>query len=311
MADQTPSTPTNTADTSVTQESSTPEVTEELDASSEGDAEKPKDKPKEAKASEKTSKKKLKIKVDGKEEEEEFDFDDDERLVKDRQLAKVAQKRIAEFAQLQKEVREFVEQLRSNPRAILADPDIGIDLKQLAASIMQEELENSQKSPEVLEKEKLEKELKKLREDQERKEKEFQQKEFERLQEREFERMDVLMSQALEKTDLPKSPYVIKKMADYMILGLQNEVDVTPEDVLPIVRDEIMSDIKAMFTAMPEEVIENWLGKDMIAKLRKRSLAKAKATPPPVSKAIVDSGKKADEKKADQPKKTIRELWGI
>lgn len=308
-------TPTNTASTATPTDTASTENQEvesqELEATEEEGSEEPGKEPKKETKAQAERRKKLKVKVDGREEEEEFDLDDDERLVKDRQLAKVAQKRMAEYAQLQKEVREWIEQLRSNPRAVLEDPNLGLDLKQLAASIMQEDIENSQKSPEQLEREKIEKELRDLKAQREKEQEDFRQKEFERLQEREFERIDTLMTQAIEKTDLPKSPYVIKKMADHMIAAAHAGYDVNPEDVMPLVREEIMEDVKSMFSVMPEEVIEKMLGKEMIAKLRKRSLAKAKAAPVPVAKAIPDSGKKTDEKKPEAEKKTIRQLWGV
>jgi hypothetical protein len=55
---------------------------------------------------------------------------------------------------------------------------------------------------------------------------------------------------------------IIKKMADYMLIAVQRGINVTPEDVLPIVRDEIQNDIKQMFSLMPEDVIEQLVGKD-------------------------------------------------
>lgn len=308
MAESTTSTPTNTS-TQVGSGVETQEL-EATDTDSAEDTEVEAQPTEPEKKAEVARRKKLKLKVDGKEVEEEIDFDDDEALIRDKQLARVAQKRMGEYAQLQKEVREWVDQLRKDPRSVLADPTLGIDLKQLAASVMQEEIENSQKSPETLESERIQKELRDLKAQREKEQEEFKQKEFERLQEKEFERMDTLMTRAIEKTDLPKTDYVIKRMADYMILGVQGGVDATPDDVLPIVREEMLSDMKAMFQAMGDEVIEKMLGKETISRLRKRSLARAKATPTPVAQAIPDSGKKPEQKKPEE-KKTIRQLWGI
>lgn len=268
----------------------------------------------EAKATEvaKSNKRKYKGKVDGQEFEEEIDFDNEEDIVKRLQLAKVAQKRMGEKSQLEKEVREFIEELRKNPKKVLSDPNIGVDLKEFAAAVLKEEIENSQKSPEVLEKEKAQAELRDLKAKNEKEAAEFKAKEFERLQEREFERYDNLMDKALSGTDLPKSPYVVKKMADYMLLGLQNNLDVSPEDVLPIVREEILADIKAMFDVMPEEVIEKFLGKDVLTKLRKKNISKAKNPATPLSKSITETGNKAKEtEKAALSKMDYKKYFGI
>lgn len=259
--------------------------------------------------------KKLKLKVDGKEIEESFDPNDDDYLTKQLQLAKMGQKRASEAAQLQKEVQAFIKALKEDPRKVLADPNIGIDIKQLAAQVIEEEIENSKKSPEQLEKEKLQKELQELRDQQAREKEERDQREFERLQASEYERYDMLMSKALEKSDLPKSPYVVKKMADYMLLSLQKGVDLSPDEVLPLVRQELQNDIKEMFAVMPDEVIEGIVGKDVIGRIRKKSVAKAKqqtAPPQPLSKSVKDTGQKASDKKEEPQKKmNFKQFFGV
>jgi hypothetical protein len=262
---------------------------------------------------------KLKLKVDGQELEEElpFDLDDNpeavEYMTRQLQLSKAAQKRMAESSQLQKEVKYFLEELRKNPKKVLADPSIGIDVKQLAAQIIEEEIANAQKSPEQLEKERLENELKSLQEEREREREEAREKEFSRLQEMEYERYDTLISKAIETSDLPKSPYVVKKIADYMLLGLNEGIDVSPEDVLPLVRDEIQNDLREMFAVMPDEVIEKIVGKDVFNRVRKKNVAKAKSAPQPVKSAIKDTGvaSKASASSSDAQKKTFRDFFGV
>lgn len=240
----------------------------------------------------------LKLKVDGKEYSEKLPFDlpDDpaaiEYMQKQLQMSKMGQSRAQQSAELQKEFLSFIEELKSNPKKALANPMIGVDLKKLAVQVIEEDIENSKKSPDQLEKEKLQAEIKELREKQELDKKDWEEKEFSRLQEVEYDRYESKMVKALEGSDLPKSPYVVKKMAEYMLLGLQEGKNLDPEDVLPLVRDEISSDIKEMFAAMPDEVIEGLIGKDKIESLRKKKIAKAKTPPPtPVAKQLQDVAK--------------------
>jgi hypothetical protein len=254
--------------------------------------------------------KKLKLKVDGREYEEEVNFDDDEYLTKQMQLAKAAQKRMGEYATLEKQVKSFIEELKKNPRKVLADPNIGIDVKQLAASIIEEEIANSQKSPEQLEKEKLETRLRELEDERKKEKEDFERKEFERLQQQAYERYDTQMATALEKSDLPKSPYVIKKMADYMLLGLQQGLDVTADDVIPLVREEIQSDLKEMFAVMPEDVIEKIIGKDPLNRIRKKNVAKAKAVPQQTGKPK-DVGANESAKSSAAKKQTFKDFFGL
>ena len=72
--------------------------------------------------------KSLKLKVDGREIEEKLPFEipDDEETVewmkRNLQMSKMGQKRAQEYSTLEKEVKTFIEELRKNPRKILADP---------------------------------------------------------------------------------------------------------------------------------------------------------------------------------------------
>ena len=261
--------------------------------------------------------KKLNLKVDGREFSEDLPFDIPDTpeardyMTKQLQMSKVSQKRMSEKAQLEKEVITFIEELRKNPKKALSSKEFNIDLKNLAKEIIEEEISNSQKSPEQLKAEALEKELKELKADREREAEEMKSRELSRLQEQEYERYDMLMTKALETSDLPKSPYVVKKMADYLLMGLQEGLDVSPEDVLPLVRQEMQNDLKEMFAVMPEDVVEQLVGKDVINRIRKKSVAKAKAQPPqPVKSGIRDSGNK-NETKATAEKKNFKQFFGI
>lgn len=255
--------------------------------------------------SEKKLLKELEIKVDGKVEKIElpFEMEDDPKKVewmkKNLQMSKVAQKRMQEQAQLQKEVNMFIDELRKNPRKVLSDPTLGVDLKEIARQMIEEEISNSQKSPEQLKQEALEKELNDLKAEREKEKEEQKSKELERLQQQEIERYDMRISKALEGSPLPKSPYVVKKMADYMLLALENGIDANPEDVVPLVQQEIEDDIKQMFAAMPEEVVEKIIGKDILGKVRKKNLAKA-PPPTPVKSAVKDVGAKKETKQESQ-----------
>jgi len=274
--------------------------------------------PSEQKAAKKMLKS-LKLKIDGREVEERLPFEipDDEESIefmkRNLQMSKMGQKRAQEYSQLEKEVKSFIDELRKNPRKVLADPSIGIDVKKMAADLIEEEIANSQKSPEQIEKEKLESELKAIKEEREREKEEAKKRDFERIQQESFERYDMLITQALDKSDLPKSPYVVKKMADYMLMGLQEGIDVSPEDVLPLIRDEIQSELKDMFRVMPEEVIEAIIGKDVFTRVRKKNIAAVKAakTPPTAAKAAVDTGSSSKSDEKPKQKQTFKDFFNI
>lgn len=264
--------------------------------------------------------KSLRIKVDGQEYEERLPFEVPDTkeardyLTRQLQMGRAGTKRMNEKAQLENEVRSFLEQLKSNPRKVLSDPTFGVDLKKLAAEMIEQEIANAAKSPEQLRAEKLEQELQDLKDKSKKDKDEFDAREQERLTESEFERYDTLMSQAIEKSDLPKSPYVVKKMADLMMIGLREGLDVSPEDIMPLVRQEILEDIQQMAQAMPLETIEKLFGGDILTKLRKKNVARAKTAPSTGSPKLPDVGATPaakTEKDDKTPKKTIKQLWGV
>lgn len=245
----------------------------------------------------KSTKKKLKLKVDGEEFEEEYDPNDEDYMRKTLQMAKMANKRAktaAEYEQKLNAIGNYLEQAKGDKKVLRElIKQLGADEKELAAMIIEEEIERSKLTPEQIRQQELENELRELKAQREREKEEFTRQEFDRLQQQEMERYDVLMSQSLEKSDLPKSPYVVKKMADYMLMGLEAGVELTPDDVIPMLREEIQEDIRQMFAVMPEETIEKLIGNDTLKKLRKKNVAKAKATPvppQPLKSAIKDVG---------------------
>lgn len=260
----------------------------------------------------------LKLKIDGQEYNEELPFEMEDTpqnrdyMSKQLQMSKVAQKRMGEKAQLEKEVTQFIELMKKDPRKALNN--FGVDVKKLAAEVVEEEIANSSKSPEQLQIEQYQRELAEIKEKQKQEQEDYTKKEFERAQEQAYISYENQMSEALEGSELPKSPYVVKKMADYMLLGVQNGIDVTARDVLPLVQEEIINDIKAMAQAMPAETLEKLFGGDIMKKIRKSNVAKAKAGGAAVGAkaAIKDVGAiKVEAPKEPVKKQTIKEFFKI
>lgn len=253
--------------------------------------------------------KKLKLKVDGREIEEEIDLDDDERLIRELQMAKMGQKRAQEKAELEKELQAFFKAMKDDPFAILAN-ELQMNPEEIIEQYINKQLEQAKKSPEQLEKERLEAELRSIREEREREKQEAQQRELERLQQQEFERYDILMEQALTKSSLPKTPYAVKRIADYMLVDLEAGYDVTPEDVIPLVEQELNSDLKELFSALPEEQIEALLGEQVLNKLRKRRVAKAQQAQKAVAKpSVVETGVKKDNSPKEKEKISYKDFF--
>lgn len=254
--------------------------------------------------------KKLQLKIDGQSEDYDLPFSIDEEhadwMTKQLQLSKVSQKRMQESKALESQVQTFVKALKGDTKNVLSQ--MGIDPREFAAHIIEEEMKLQALTPEQRERQKLEQKLKSL-EDERRKEKEdFNQKELSRLQQQEYEKIDTKMTTAIEKSGLPKSAVVVKKMADYMLLGLQAGVTLEPEDVIDLVKEEMHSDFKALIASLGEDQAEAFIGKDVLNKIRKKNIGKAKTTPATAKGALKDVGSKPVEKEAQ--KVSMKKFFG-
>lgn len=259
----------------------------------------------------------LKLKFNGKEIDEELPFEIDEEhadwMKKQLQMSKLAQTKAQEAAELQKEVVAFIQELKENPRKALANPMIGLDIKQLAAEILEEEIENAKKSPEQLKIEEYERKLKEIEEKQAR-EREDQEKQRQELAlERAYEKYDNMIADALESNpDLPSNPYIIDKMVKYMAIAVEEGYEPEMDLITNIVREEVNNDVKHLLTVLPVDKVEQLLGQEVLGKLRKNRLANAKKTPPPTKKIAADvAAKKPEPAPTNQQKLTIKDFLGV
>lgn len=237
----------------------------------------------------------LSLKING--QEKEFDLSSDDDLEQIKQMAQKgegADQKFQEAAKIQKQMNAFLELMQQDP--IRALQELGHDPDKIAETHMQRRIEEMQKSPEQLELEKLRKQIEDEKKARETLEEEKFRAEQERIQEEYSRKLDVEITDALESSELPKSAYVVKRLAENLMIGLEKNPDITVADVLPIVEKQIKGEIQQMFGAMPEEVVEKILGEDTSNRLRKRRLNKMKK--PPQTASQVKSTGNAEIKKA-------------
>lgn len=220
----------------------------------------------------------ISMKINGK--EEEFDLSDDSHIDRLKQMAQKgegADQKFQDAASMQKKMEQFAQILQSDP--IEALKRAGHDIDALTEGYMANKIEELQKSPEQIKLEDLQKQL----QDRESRLKEIEDEkmasEQARVQEEYQRQLDDEITAGLENSSLPKSPYVVKRIAENLMLALDNGYeDISVNDILPIVEEQIQGEIRQMFEALPEDVIEEILGADVSTKLRKRRLKKMKET---------------------------------
>ena len=250
--------------------------------------------------------KKYGITVNGKQKEIELDLSDDAAVKRYLEQAAGANQRFEEAASVRKQAEQLVKMLKENPKAILKHPDLALDYKKLAAEIMNEESEDMAKTPEQKKIEEMEAKLKKHEEERKQLEDEKRQAEAQRLELEAFQQLDEQIDEALSSTDLPKSPYVVKRISDIMLeasgivdeKGLPLYPGLKIKDIMPYAEEMITKEIQEMINAKPA-ILEKLVGKKNLDNYRKEKIAKTKPKVETASQ-VKDSGNK--ESKPDDKK---------
>lgn len=256
--------------------------------------------------------KKLKLKVDGVEEELALDLDNEQELVKHLQLSKAAQKKMQQAAEERKQMEQLLQIMQKSPERVMKE--LGLDPEEFAVALLNKKLEEEAKSPEQREKERLQKELEELKEKYKKDEEERKAKARAQLDAEIEKKLEDGITSALETGGLPKTPYVVKKMAETMYVALENGINLDPSEVLPLIKKEMEADIKEFFGAAPDDVIEAMLGKERLNNMRKAKVAAVKkAASTPAAKDIKPTGEdvkaKAQEAKKEEKKKISLNDW--
>lgn len=258
----------------------------------------------------KNLKKKYALTVNGKSEEYELDLGNDEEIKKHLQKSKASDQKFQEAAEVRKAAMEFIEQLRKNPRRVLSDPNIGIDVKKFAEEILNEEIKEMEKSPEQREKDKLLKELEELKAKDKQREEESQRSEMSRLQLEQERILESDISAALDIGGMPKTARTVKAMAEMMMIALENGIDLSARDIAPIVKNTTLSEFKEVVSSLTDDQLEDFLGKEVLGRLRKKNIARSK--PINTASAVKSvAAPKAAEAPSDGKKMSYRQFFGI
>lgn len=261
----------------------------------------------------KSNKKKYTLKANGKPREIELDFDNDKEI--ENYLAKAigAEEKFQEAAMTRKQAEQLVEMLRTNPIAILKHPDLGIDIKALAQTVLNEELEDMAKTPEQKKLEEMERKLKEYEEQKAKLENEKREAEKARIDAEAMQSLDDQISAALAKTSLPRSDYTIKRIADMMIDAVQaGYLDVTVEQIMPLVEDKVTREIQQLFEIAPDEVFEKLVNKKRLDAYRKARVSKSKTPAAPTAPKVADTGNSVKTQQKQEVKEfKVKDLFKL
>lgn len=249
--------------------------------------------------------KKYKVKVDG----SEVEVDEDE-LLRGYQRAKSAAKRFEEAAKMKKEAEQLSALLKSDTADAIkrsgGNPQEWAE-KFLAGIYEEEEL--AKKDPKELEIRKLKKQLEEVnKKETDKKAKEEQDQHAKLLTQYEADYTKQITS-ALEKSGLPKTPFTVKRMAQYMARAMDAGMDIAASDVVDYVKEDYINDFKGFFSQSNEDLLMQVLGKENADKIRRAELKKIKEKTPPTPTATKPvANAKPEEDQKPKKKMTMKEF---
>ena len=200
-------------------------------------------------------------------------------LVRRAQLGLGADEAFQEASKMRKSAESLFEALKADPIAVLKH--LGLNVRDLTEGYLSKELQNEMLSPE-------QRELSDLREFKRRQEETTQETEkttaatakqadFQQSMQRAAKEYDTKISEVLASSNLPKTPYTVKRVAELMKNALQKGYDLDVTTAVDMVREGYMSDFKALFGGLKGAHLAKFLGDDVTKEMRQFDLARIKA----------------------------------
>lgn len=202
--------------------------------------------------------------------------------------------------QQEKLVKEIAEMIQQNPWELLQRA--GYNPRALAEEYLAQAIEEEM-LPEN------ERELRRVRQEKEELERQYK----EELSRREQEQMNVQVAQAqqeitsqiidaLEGSNLPKNPDVVKRIANYMFLAEQKGISVNPKQVVPLVEEDLRNLNAQILKSLEPNRRISYLGEDLLKQIRQDDLARLKQNQGTVSQSVA-------KPKSQTTGKITKEQW--
>lgn len=221
----------------------------------------------------KPEKKKFKYKADGADVEEELD----EAEVGNRlSLAKAAQKRMQEAANVQRQTKAFYEALQKDPLSVLTDPKVmgSEKFQQLAEQFLSKKLAEQMLTPEERAQQEKEARLAKYEQEEAKRNEEAKQAKAKQLEDHYAKQYEQTIMTALQSSSLPKNPFTVKRMAELMQKNIQHGLDLGPQALAQLVKEDYQSELRHLVSGADPEAILGMFGEDLSNKIRKHDLSK-------------------------------------
>lgn len=224
------------------------------------------------------AKKKYKYKADGRDYEEELD---DKELERRLSLSKGAYQRMEQAAKTQKQAEQFIRMLQQDPMKVLSNPQImGQEkFREIAEQYLAKQLEDQMMSPDEKRRRDQEERLRAYEEQEKVAKQQAEQEQMQRLEDHYRGEYEKTIMKGLQSQNLPKTPKTVRRMAELMAKSAENGIDLSPEHLAEIVKEDYINEMREMFGSTEGDVLLQLLGEDVGNKIRKADLAKLRGTP--------------------------------
>lgn len=244
---------------------------------------------------EEQAKRLYKVKVNG----EEKEVSEDE-LIRGYSKGAGADKAFHEASMTKKQVNALIQRLQEDPFGVLSDPRLGVDVRKAAEEYLFKQLQDEMLPEEQRKLKAAEKELAELKEFKQKQVEAAKQYQMAQLEKHYADQFSNQIIQAVETSGLPKNERTVSRIAYYMSEGLKRGLNLKPEMVIPLVKEDMEAEFKAHFSGMNPDQIAQFLGEDKLKAVREHDLSRLKNPAQPAAK------KTTQENRSEQPKKRMK-----
>lgn len=220
-----------------------------------------------------------KVKINDREE-----MVDEDELVRSYSKTKAGEDKFREAAELKKQADQFLEAFKADPLKVLSDAKIPFNRKELAEKWLLAELERDMADPRDLALQERDAELKGYKDKEAAIEQDRKDAEHEVKREAKRSEISQMFTKALEATPLSKDPQVaasaMRDMALYLRTAKDRGLDVSPDELAAHVNDKYYKGMRALAGQLDGNDLIEFLGKDVLAKIRKSDLSALKSREP-------------------------------
>lgn len=207
---------------------------------------------------------------------------DEAELVKRAQKAWAAERRFQEAHRTRQQVEYLLKTLKDPRQLWQALKHLGHDPRQVAETYLLEQIEEENLTPEQKKVRDAERIIQEREQEKQQSEQRQKQERHTKLMSQYSEEYSGQIVKALETSGLPKSPETVKKMAEYMLIGLERGVRLAPEEVVPMVRNYFMRQISELLGQTEGDTLLQFLGDGVQQKFQAAMLARVRPSGQPV-----------------------------